>query len=180
MTAASLSILVVDDDAVFRHRLARALMDRGHEVRTAANADEALALAQAESPEYAVVDLKMPGRGGLALVAELKALDPSTAVVVLTGYGSIATATEAVRRGALDYVAKPIDADELLSAFARGGGTPAALLETATTPTLARAEWEHIHRVLADCEGNVSEAARRLGLHRKSLQRKLHKYPPAH
>jgi two-component system response regulator RegA len=179
MTAASVSILVVDDDDVFRERLARALLHRGHEVRTAANADEALALAQAESPEYAVVDLKMPGRGGLQLLAELKALDPSTEVVVLTGYGSIATALEAVRRGALDYVAKPVDADELLAAFGRAAGVPAALPETAATPTLARAEWEHIQRVLADSEGNVSEAARRLGLHRKSLQRKLHKYPPS-
>ena len=139
----------------------------------------ALALAQAESPEYAVVDLKMPGRGGLHLVPALKALDPSTSVVVLTGYGSIATALEAVRRGALDYVAKPIDADELLAAFGRASGAPGPLPEAASTPTLARAEWEHIQRVLADCEGNVSEAARRLGLHRKSLQRKLHKYPPA-
>jgi len=173
------SILLVDDDEVFRTRLARALRDRGHEVRTAGSADEALALAQAESPEYAVVDLKMPGRGGLHLVAELKALDPSTAVVVLTGYGSIATALEAVRRGALDYLAKPVDADELLAVIARGGGLPVPLTEAAATPTLARAEWEHIQRVLADCEGNVSEAARRLGLHRKSLQRKLHKYPPA-
>jgi len=175
----SLSILLVDDDEVFCHRMARALRDRGHEVRTAANADEALALASSESPEYAVVDLKMPGRGGLQLVAELKALDPNTAVVVLTGYGSIATATEAVRRGAVDYVSKPLDADELLAAFDRGAGNVPALLETSSTPTLARAEWEHIQRVLADCEGNVSEAARRLGLHRKSLQRKLHKYPPA-
>jgi two-component system response regulator RegA len=175
----SVSILVVDDDEVFRTRMARALRDRGHEVRTAANADEALVLAQAESPEYAVVDLQMAGRGGLSLLSELKALDAATAVVVLTGYGSIATATEAVRRGALDYVSKPIDADGLLAAFGRGAGSPMSLPETAATPTLARAEWEHIQRVLADCEGNVSEAARRLGLHRKSLQRKLHKYPPA-
>ena len=173
------SILLVDDDQVFRTRLGQALHARGHEVRTAGSADEALALAQAESPEYAVVDLKMPGRGGLQLLAELKALDPSTSVLVLTGYGSIATALEAVRRGALDYLAKPVDADELLAAFGRAKGAPTPLPEEAATPTLARAEWEHIQRVLADCEGNVSEAARRLGLHRKSLQRKLHKYPPA-
>jgi two-component system, response regulator RegA len=179
VSGSALSILVVDDDEVFRNRMARALRDRGHEVRTAGSADEALALAQDESPECAVVDLKMAGRGGLHLLAELKALDPSTAVVVLTGYGSIATALEAVRRGALDYVAKPVDADELLAAFGRAGGAPGPLPETAGTPTLARAEWEHIQRVLTDCEGNVSEAARRLGLHRKSLQRKLHKYPPA-
>ncbi len=179
MSASSLSFLLVDDDEVFRNRMARALRDRGHEVRTAGSADEALALAREESPECAVVDLKMPGGGGLPLVGELRALDPSTAVVVLTGYGSIATALEAVRRGALDYVAKPVDADELLAAFGRAGGAPVPPPETAATPTLARAEWEHIQRVLSDCEGNVSEAARRLGLHRKSLQRKLHKYPPA-
>lgn len=179
MSAPAVSILVVDDDEVFRTRMARALRDRGHEVRTAANADEALQLAQAESPEYAVVDLQMAGRGGLALLSELKALDAATAVVVLTGYGSIATATEAVRRGALDYVSKPIDADGLLAAFTRGARTSAPFPETPATPTLARAEWEHIQRVLADCEGNISEAARRLGLHRKSLQRKLQKYPPA-
>jgi two-component system, response regulator RegA len=178
VSASALSILVVDDDEVFRNRMARALRDRGHEVRTAASADEALALAQEESPECAVVDLKMPGRGGLHLLAELKALDPATAVVVLTGYGSIATALEAVRRGALDYVAKPVNADELLAAFGKALG-PQGPLPEAATPTLARAEWEHIQRVLTDCEGNVSEAARRLGLHRKSLQRKLHKYPPA-
>jgi two-component system, response regulator RegA len=158
--------------------MARALRERGHEVRTAASVDEALALASAESPEYAVVDLKMPGRSGLDLVAELRALDPGTGVVVLTGYGSIATAVEAVRRGAVHYVAKPADADELLSAFTRVRGAPGPVL-TPETPSLARAEWEHIQRVLADCAGNISEAARRLGLHRKSLQRKLNKYPPA-
>jgi two-component system, response regulator RegA len=163
---------------VFRNRLARALRERGHEVRTAACADEARTLAAEESPEYAVVDLKMPGGSGLDLVAELRALDPGTAVVVLTGYGSIATAVEAVRRGAVHYVAKPADADELLSAFNRVAGGPAPVSEP-ETPSLARAEWEHIQRVLADCEGNISEAARRLGLHRKSLQRKLNKYPPA-
>jgi two-component system response regulator RegA len=179
VSALSFSILVVDDDQVFLHRMARALRERGHEVRTAGSAEEAVALAQAESPEYAVVDLKMPGRGGLQLVSELKELDPATAVVVLTGYGSIATAVEAVRRGAVHYVAKPADADEILAAFGRAGAAPGPLPEVPSTPTLARAEWEHIQRVLADCEGNVSEAARRLGLHRKSLQRKLHKYPPS-
>jgi len=176
--SAGYSILLVDDDDVFRDRVARALRDRGHEVRTAASAEEALQLAQAESPEYAVLDLKMPGKGGLQLLGELKALDPGTEVLVLTGYGSIPTALDAVRRGARDYLAKPLDADELLAALGRRAGAPTALPETAATPTLARAEWEHIQRVLADCEGNVSEAARRLGLHPKSLQRKLHKSPP--
>ena len=175
----SLSILLVDDDEGFRERLARALRDRGHEVRTAGSPEEGLQRAGEDSPECAVVDLRMPGGSGLEVVSGLKALDPATAVVVLTGYGSIATAMEAVRRGALHYLSKPVDADELLQAFARGGPLPPGEApEEPSAPSLARAEWEHIHRVLTDAGGNVSEAARRLGLHRKSLQRKLQKYPP--
>jgi two-component system response regulator RegA len=175
----SLSILLVDDDDGFRERMARALRERGHEVRTAAGPKEALRLAGSDSPECAVVDLRMPGGGGLELVSDLKAIDPATAVVVLTGYGSIATALEAVRRGALHYLSKPVDADELLSALSRGGSLPIEEApEAPVAPSLARAEWEHIQRVLADAGGNISEAARRLGLHRKSLQRKLQKHPP--
>jgi two-component system response regulator RegA len=175
----SLSILLVDDDENFRERMARALRDRGHEVRTAASPDEASRLALEDSPECAVVDLRMPGASGLDVVSALKTIDPVTAVVVLTGYGSIATALEAVRRGALHYLQKPVDADELLASFARGGALPAREVpEAPAVPSLARAEWEHIQRVLADAGGNISEAARRLGLHRKSLQRKLQKHPP--
>jgi len=175
----SLSILLVDDDQNFRERMARALRDRGHEVRTAADPSEALRLAGEDSPECAVVDLRMPGGSGLDVVQALKTLDPATAIVVLTGYGSIATALEAVRRGALHYLQKPVDADELLAVFAREGALPPHQLpEEPMAPSLARAEWEHIQRVLTDAGGNVSEAARRLGLHRKSLQRKLQKYPP--
>jgi len=175
----SLSILLVDDDENFRERMARALRDRGHEVRTARSPGEATRLATEDSPECAVVDLRMPGGSGLEVVSSLRSIDPGTAVVVLTGYGSIATALEAVRRGALHYLQKPVDADELLAAFARGGPLPAAeVTEEPAAPSLARAEWEHIQRVLADSGGNVSEAARRLGLHRKSLQRKLQKHPP--
>jgi two-component system, response regulator RegA len=175
----SLSILVVDDDEGFRERLARALRDRGHEVRTAGSPEEASRLAMEDSPECAVVDLRMPGGSGLDVVSALKTVDPATTVVVLTGYGSIATALEAVRRGALHYLQKPVDADELLAAFARGGVLPAREVSLEpTAPSLARAEWEHIQRVLSDAGGNISEAARRLGLHRKSLQRKLQKHPP--
>jgi two-component system response regulator RegA len=177
MTA--LSILLVDDDDGFRERMARALRERGHEVRTARGVEEALQLARVDSPECVVVDLRMPGGGGLELVSELKALDPATSVMVLTGYGSIATAMDAVRRGAFHYLSKPVDADELLAALSRGGPLPAEEVPDApAAPSLARAEWEHIQRVLADAGGNISEAARRLGLHRKSLQRKLQKFPP--
>jgi len=171
--------LVVDDDAVFRERLARALRKRGHEVVTAADASEAIVAALRESPERAVVDLRMPGRSGLELVRALKSIDPATQVVVLTGYGSIATAIDAIRLGATYYLNKPADADEVVAAFARGAA-PVVLAESDVhAPTLARAEWEHIQRVLADCGGNISEAARRLGMHRRSLQRKLQKLPPA-
>ncbi len=138
-----------------------------------------MALAQVEPPEMAILDLKMPRRSGLDLLAELKRLDPTTKVVMLTGFGSIANAVDAMRLGATNYVSKPADVDDILAAFARGE-RPA--LEGAANdyqaPSLARAEWEHIHRVLSDCAGNVSEAARRLGIHRRSLQRKLQKLAP--
>jgi two-component system response regulator RegA len=173
------SLLIVDDDEPFRTRLARAFVERGFDVRQAADFTEAVASASADSPELAVVDLRMPGRSGLELVRELKAIDPATKVVVLTGYGSIATALDAVRLGATHYLAKPADADDVLVAFQRGGEEPAARrAEDFPAPSLARAEWEHINRVLSDCGGNVSAAARRLGMHRRSLQLKLRKYPP--
>jgi two-component system, response regulator RegA len=170
------SVLLVDDDGVLRERLARALRDRGYEVRTAASYEAAVAVANNDSPELAVVDLRMPGRSGLEVLRELLRIDPSTRVVVLTGYGSIATAVEAMRLGAVHYLAKPADADDLVAAFTRDEQAPVE--HTFAAPSLARAEWEHIQRVLSDCAGNVSEAARRLGVHRRSLQRKLTKHPP--
>ncbi|MEO6027623.1 MAG: response regulator [Candidatus Binatia bacterium] len=173
------SILIVDDDEVFRSRLARAFRDRGYEVRAARGYDDAMAAARDESPEMAIVDLRMPGPSGLELVRDLKALDPSTRILVLTGYGSIATAIEAMRIGATYYLPKPADVDDILAGFARGEAPP---LDPPPSdyapPSLARAEWEHISRVLSDCGGSISEAARRLGLHRRSLQRKIQKYPP--
>lgn len=173
------SILLCDDDDVFRARLARAFSERGYEVQTAADFDGAVAIAGRDSPEFAVVDLKMPGRGGLELVKALREIDPSTKVVVLTGYGSIATAIDAVRLGATNYLPKPADTDDIIAAFAKGEAPPLSSTEVEyKAPSLARAEWEHINRVLSDCGGNISEAARRLGIHRRSLQRKLQKYPP--
>jgi two-component system, response regulator RegA len=174
---ASPSILLVDDDVTLRERLARALRERGFDVRTAGSADEAMAQVRADSPEMAVIDLRMPGRSGLELLRDMREHDPATRVLVLTGYGSIATAVEATKLGAEGYLPKPVDADELLAAFARSGAALAP--DHFETPSLARAEWEHIQRVLVDCSGNISEAARRLGIHRRSLQRKLQKYPPA-
>ncbi|MFT7642700.1 MAG: two-component system response regulator RegA [Pirellulaceae bacterium] len=173
------NILLVDDSELFCDRLARAFRDRGYYVRTAGNYDEAMQHARQEAPEYAVVDLRMPGKSGLELVQDLKSLEPSIEVLVLTGFGSIATAVDAIRLGAANYLPKPADADDILAAFQRGNTE----VEEPTTgehevPSLARTEWEHIHRVLADCEGNISEAARRLGIHRRSLQRKLKKRAP--
>jgi two-component system, response regulator RegA len=172
------SILLVDDDTTFRRRLARALDARGLEVREAGDFDAAVAAARAESPELALVDLRMPGRSGLELVRALLEIDPTSKVVVLTGYGSIATALDAVALGAVHYLSKPADADDILGAFARGHRPPLAPTDEFVAPSLARAEWEHINRVLSDAGGNISEAARRLGMHRRSLQLKLHKMPP--
>jgi two-component system response regulator RegA len=174
------SILVVEDDEVLRGRLARAFRERGYEVREAEGGESALRHAREETPEFVVVDLRMPGASGLELVRELKALDPATAIVVLTGYGSIATAVEALRLGAAHYLTKPAGVDDVLAAFARAEdptAPPPESPEERQVPSLARVEWEHINRVMADCGGNVSKAARLLGLHRRSLQRKLAKYP---
>jgi two-component system, response regulator RegA len=178
--ATSPSMLIVDDDQAFRTRLGRAFTERGYDVRSAGGSAEALALARADSPEMAIVDLRMPpGPSGLELVRDLKAIDPATRILVLTGYGSIATAVDAMRIGATYYLAKPADVDDILTAFARGEAPPLDPPPAEyAAPSLARAEWEHISRVLSDCGGSVSEAARRLGLHRRSLQRKLQKYPP--
>ena len=172
------SLLIVDDDRIFRDRLAAAFVRRGYDVRTAASYDEAMDEASRDSPELAVVDLNMPGRSGLELVRGLKDVDRSTSVVVLTGYGSIATAVDAMRLGATNYLPKPADTDEIIAAFRSDRPSLEPTPPGFQAPSLARAEWEHIHRVLSDCGGNISEAARRLGIHRRSLQRKLQKYAP--
>ncbi len=171
------SLLLVDDDTVYRERLAKAISARGYEVQTAADVSEAVALAEKDSPEFAVLDLRMPGESGLDLLRQLMAIDPTTKVLMLTGYGSIATAMEAVRLGARNYLTKPADVDDILAAFDPGAARENGATNT-SPPSLARVEWEHIQRVLADCDGNLSEAARRLGMHRRSLQRKVGKRPP--
>lgn len=171
------TILLVDDDDVFRERLAKALVSRMYDVRTSRDAASALRLAEEESPERALVDLRMDDAFvGLEVVRGLRAIDPATEIVVLTGYGSIATALEAVKLGARDYLTKPATVEAILRAF--GDVAEGARAEKPVeVPSLARVEWEHIQRVLTDCGGNVSAAARALGLHRRSLQRKLSKYP---
>ncbi len=170
------SILLVEDDEPLRDRLARAFEHRGLEVRASATVAEALAMARADPPELVLLDLRVGDSNGLQLIPLLKDIDPGTRLVVLTGYGSVATAVEAVRRGAMNYLTKPADADEILAAF-REGDSATASETTWQTMSLDRVEWEHINRVLMECDGNISEAARVLGLHRRSLQRKLAKYP---
>ncbi|MCB9740755.1 MAG: response regulator [Deltaproteobacteria bacterium] len=170
-------VLVVDDDERFRPRLARALARRCGEVRQAGGVQEALAVAAEWQPTAAVVDLRMGDGSGADLVARLVADLPGLRAVILTGYGSIATALDAVRRGAWHYLSKPATADAVLAALT--GPRAAPLGDETPAPSLERVEWEHIQRVMTDTGGNVSEAARRLGLHRRSLQRKLARNPPA-
>ena len=172
MSADTRTLLIVEDDLPLRDRLVRAMRDRGFDAQGVADHPAALDAARQDSPELALVDLKLPGEGGLKVIRDLKELDPGTVVVVLTGYGSIATAVEAVKLGAASYLTKPADADQIVAAF--DGIQPEA---DAEVPSLARVEWEHIQRVMTDCGGNVSKAARALGLHRRSLQRKLSKNP---
>jgi two-component system response regulator RegA len=171
--------LIVDDDDRFRERLAKAVEARGHTVFTAHDCASALALAAVEAIDRAVVDLRMPGPGGLQLVRDLSQRQQSVEVVVLTGYGSIATAVEAMRLGARDYLTKPCHADRILAAFEADPEQPREEPLEYPIPSLARLEREHIERVLCECNGNISKTARVLGMHRRTLQHKLSKFPVA-
>jgi two-component system response regulator RegA len=174
-------LLIVDDDPTFARVLGRAMTSRGFEVITADNADDARALTRRHQPRYCVLDLKLGDENGLRLIPELQSLVPDIRVLLLTGYASIATAVEAIKRGAHDYLAKPVDADAVVRALLDGDSSPADpddLVDAPDAPLpLRRLEWEHIQRVLTECEGNISETARRLGMHRRTLQRKLSKHP---
>lgn len=173
------TLLLVDDDEVLRNQLSRALSRRGFTVTQAGNLEQARAALQVDTPEYAVVDLRLGRDNGLTVVGLLHQADPTTTIVVLTGYGSIATAVEAVRLGAGHYLPKPADADDVVAAFERArrpAGEPGPL-DSSPAPSLARTEWEHINRILLDHGGNISQTARALGMHRRSLQRKLSKHP---
>ena len=171
------TMLIVDDDATFCRVLARAMEGRGYTVAVAHDVPHAIASAERSPPRYAVVDLKMPGPSGLALVRRLRELDPHARIVVLTGYASIATAIEAIKVGATHYLAKPSNATEILAAFGRTDGETGVDV-TADPAPVARVEWEHIQKVLAERQGNITETARALGMHRRTLQRKLSKRPP--
>ena len=173
-------LLLVDDDATFVRVLARALTSRGFDVITASSFDEARLMTRRQQPRYCVLDLKLGEENGLRLIPELHTLVPDLRVLLLTGYASIATAVEAIKRGAHDYLSKPVDADAVVRALLDGDNETAdADLPDAPEQPLAlrRLEWEHIQRVLTECEGNISETARQLGMHRRTLQRKLSKHP---
>ena len=169
-------VLLVDDDAVLLKVMAQAFVRRGYVPICADSAASALS-ACAEAPaHHAVVDLRMPDGNGLQLIPKLLRLNPALCIVVLTGFASIATAVEAVKLGAHQYLTKPADVDDIIAAFGYEPGTAETLFDSAPTP-LGRVEWEYIQKVLTECEGNVSAAAKRLGLHRRTLQRKLQKRP---
>jgi two-component system response regulator RegA len=155
------------------------MSDRGWDASGVPDGVSAIEHAAKSSPDLAIVDLRLPGMGGLDIVRELRKLDETSCIIVLTGYGSIATAVTATKLGANHYLSKPADADEILSAYERvTSGEAESIDPSPSVPSLARVEWEHMQRVLADCDGNISQAAKVLGLHRRSLQRKLAKYPP--
>ena len=171
------TILVVDDDQAFRSRLVRALEDRHFPVIAAENSAQAVQYAQLRRPDRAIVDMRMSGTSGLQLIQQLLAIHEDMDIVVLTGFGSIATAKDAIRAGAVDYLTKPATTDQILTAFTANG--EGSIHAPTTAPSLAQVEWEHIQRILTDCDGNVSQAARVLGIHRRSLQRKLAKHSPS-
>lgn len=170
------SLLLVDDDEPFLKRLAKAMEKRGFEAQTAQSVAEGRAKAIARPPAYAVVDLRLEDGNGLEVIETLRDLRPACRIVVLTGYGAIATAVAAVKIGAVDYLSKPADAHDVTNALLAKGGT---MPEPSENPMSAdRVRWEHIQRVYEMCDRNVSETARRLSMHRRTLQRILAKRSP--
>jgi two-component system, response regulator RegA len=170
----SRSLLIVEDDPSFGRALSRSFERRGYTVALCDRAEAVPAALETMSPGFAVVDLKLIGSSGLECVKILHAHDPSMKIVVLTGFASIATAVEAIKLGACHYLAKPSDADDIESAFNRDGGDSNVALGSRPS-SIKTLEWERIHETLVETEFNVSEAARRLGMHRRTLARKLAK-----
>lgn len=170
------TLLIVDDDQPFLQRLAKAMERRGFEVITADSAATGIAAANRASPAYAVLDLRLNDGSGLDIVGVLRKLRPDVRVVMLTGYGNIATAVAAVKAGAVDYLAKPADADQVEAALlAQGSDLPPPPEKPMSAD---RVRWEHIQRVYEQCDRNVSETARQLNMHRRTLQRILSKRAP--
>ena len=170
------TLLVVDDDPAFCRIIKRAMEARGFAVRIAHDVERAIWMAEDDPPEYALVDLKMPNMSGLTLVQRLKQIDSGTCIVVLTGYASIATAIEAIKLGATHYLAKPARTEEILAAFNRVEPAPDEAISE-DPMRIRQLEWEHIQKVLVEHQGNISATAKALGMHRRTLQRKLSKRP---
>lgn len=170
------TLLLVDDDKPFLQRLARAMEARGFQVTTAESVEEGIAAVKAAAPAFAVVDMRLGDGNGLDIIEAIRARRSDTRAIVLTGYGNIATAVNAVKLGAIDYLSKPADADEVFAALTRRAGEKVAPPENPMSAD--RVRWEHIQRVYEMCERNVSETARRLNMHRRTLQRILAKRAP--
>lgn len=176
------AILLIEDDATFSGALTRALKRRGHEVFVAPTPELALDKARQEAPDWIVLDLNLAGASGIVLIPRLRELLPACRIVVLTGYASISTAVDAIKLGAVQYLAKPVDVDTLLRAFSHHPGgaaeTAVGIVPPPAVPmSVDRMEWEHIQRVLREHQGNISATARALNMHRRTLQRKLLKRP---
>lgn len=178
-TTEKATLLLVDDDQDFLNALEPAMRKRGFLVSLANSAESAFELAKNDPPEFAVIDLKMSGNSGLVLVRQLASLNAGTRIVVLTGFASVTTAVEAIKLGATHYLAKPVDADEIVAAFEKQTGDDEVELASNPLP-IERLEWEHIQRVLAEHDGNISATARSLNMHRRTLQRKLNKHPSSY
>jgi two-component system, response regulator RegA len=170
------SLLIIDDDVIFCEVLADMIRQNGFEVRMAHDSASACSVTEAFDPEYVLLDLNLSGESGLVLIPTLLEIEPYARIVVLTGYASISTAVEAIKLGAVHYLAKPVEAQQVLDAFERTKGDPTVPITT-DTPSLSRLEWEHIQTVLERNLGNISATARELGMHRRTLQRKLDKKP---
>ena len=170
------NFLIVDDDSAFTRVLSRAMNRRGFNVQVARSAEQAEILLKDFCPDYATVDLKMEGNSGLMLIPALHKANPEMRILMLTGYASITTAVEAIKLGATQYLSKPADADQILAALEKVEGD--AEVDVQDQPmSVNRLEWEHIQKVLNEHEGNISATARALGMHRRTLQRKLAKRP---
>ena len=170
-------MLIVDDDLIFLETLARAMQKRGFETVTANNLKTALILAETHLPERAVIDLKIEKESGLTLLPALKEINPLIKMLILTGYSSISTAVAAVKLGAVDYVCKPADADEILAAFDIEKSASVTTPISENPPSVKRLQWEHVQKVLKENHDNISATARSLGMHRRTLQRFLQKKP---